>query len=351
MSSSWDAYLHAPRLATEYAACRSACSSAFNAQRDQIRGVLETISPRTVACLGAGGLNDIPYRILIDAGVTLYLVDWIPDSIDYGIGFSIIDRSENGAPCCVYCEPAVACPQRYCRHFRMPAPSTTAVCDAFVPANVHGHLSCAAFERADEPRVLYEDVTAGYATAFARAVSAEEARFRSWGQALSRARRLASRARGQCREVAIPSDSVDLVTSSMVLSQFEHEPYTFFSTRVAARLGRPDSSEAERLLPAVDELRSALLANQIERHLDEIHRILAPDGRCYLSFEMFHGEEHGRWFSVPGMTHALDAIGKRFHFRFDIIPESQVLTRFATNQGTSLAWGLVLEPRKRRSAR
>ena len=165
-------------------------------------------------------------------------------------------------------------------------------------------------------------------------------------EALRRAGALANRVKRQRTTMDIPDASVDLVTSSMVVSQFEHEPYGYFSKQAAAVLGSPSRGEENRLSPAMEALRSTLLANQIERHLDEIERILAPGGHCFMAFEMFHVEDGtGRWFLVSEMHGALAAIAGRFDFNFDILPQSDSVALFESPGGRSVVHRFVLEPR------
>ena len=94
----------------------------------------------------------------------------------------------------------------------------------------------------------------------------------------------------------------------------------------------------------MEALRSTLLANQIERHLDEIERILAPGGHCFMAFETFHVEEGtGRWFLVREMHGALAAIARRFDFNFDMLPHSDSATLFEPPGGRSVVQRFVLQ--------
>ena len=75
-----------------------------------------------------------------------------------------------------------------------------------------------AFERGSEPRILQQDVTAGYATAFGTAVPAILDDARSWRQALRRASNLAKRAEAGRTNLDIADGAIDLVVSSLVIS-------------------------------------------------------------------------------------------------------------------------------------
>lgn len=224
---------------------------------------------------------------------------------------------------------------------------TAGVCEHFVPSQGEP-LHCAAFELGDLPMVHYADVTAGYASDFGRAVSTDFGPVRTWKQAFARARVLAARVRHHRRPLNISKDAVQMVTSSMVMSQFEHEPYGYFAQHVAAQIGPPSSDEEARLLSTMDEFRTSLLDDQIERHCEEIDRILAPGGRCYLSTEMFHWHpEQRQWITVEGLPKMLEVLGRRFAFNFDLIPEAETLSRFAVRGGSSLVCSFVLESKKK----
>ena len=265
--------------------------------------------------------------------------------VESGVAHSIIRHTGGGPPQCVYCLCPEADARAYCRNYRKSRTSAPGVCDRFAP-DAGEPPTCLAFQKGDLPYVYRQDVTGGYASAFGRGVCGEVRTVTSWRQALRRAGALANRVKRQRTTMDIPDASVDLVTSSMVVSQFEHEPYGYFSKQAAAVLGPPAPGENKRLRPALETLRSTLLANQIERHLDEIERILAPGGHCFMAFEMFHVEDGtGRWFLVKEMLGALAAIDRRFDFNFDILPQSDSVALFETPGGRSVVHRFVLEPR------
>ena len=346
MPTPWSQYLQPANAPALYGACRQRCRSSFDDQRANISRVFEATRPSGVACLGAGALNDIPYDVMVHAGARIHLVDWVPGSVDAGIDLSIIQTQKDGNPSCLYCRPPPTAPEQYCRNFERPEAGSSAVCKNFRPS-AGCPTRCEAFERSDRPRVYYQDVTGGFADAFGRSVLGELHGVRSWRQALECATALVERLGPlQQTHVSIPDSSVDLVTSSMVVSQFEHEPYDYFARQVAEMLGPPAPGEERKLRSALESLRSTLLVNQVRRHCREIARILAPGGRCYMAFEIFHpvpNATHG--FLVTGASQALETIGEHFHFNFDIIPEDRLLMRFETPDAPSLACSLVLEPK------
>lgn len=345
MSVSWDEYLAGSNGCAKFRECCRRCKSSFDEHRRNIQVAVEATGPEVVACFGAGVLNDIPYESMIRSGASVHLVDWLPGSIDTGIDLSIIQTDENGQPHCIYCHPTVTCPQAYCRHYRSSSTSAEAVCRSFI--SIPGTPPrCAAYERGDQPRVHYEDVTAGYGAEFGREILAELRGVHSWRQAFVRALALANRNDHHRTCTTIADASVQLVTSSMVVSQFDHEPYEYFSHCVADLLGPPTAKEEKQLLPLMKSLRATLLAKQVTRHCEEIKRILAPGGYCYVSFEMFHVvPAKPQWFLVEGMPTALDIMGRHFLFNFDILPQDRRMTRFQAGDTASLVFSFLLAHR------
>lgn len=345
VSVGWNEYLGASDTCAKFCECHRRCKSSFEEHYRNIQVAIEATQPKVVACLGAGVLNDIPYESMIRSGASIHLVDWIPDSIDTGIDLSIIQNDESGQPHCIYCHPTVTCPQAYCRNYRSSSRSAASVCRSFV-STPGTPPRCAAYERGDQPGVHYEDVTAGYGAEFGREILAELRGVRSWRQAFVRAQALANRVDYHRTCTTIADASVQFVTSSMVISQFDHEPYEYFSHCAADLLGPPIAKEEKQLLPLMKSLRETLLAKQVVRHCEEIKRILAPGGYCYISFEMFHVvPEKPQWFLVEGMATALDIIGRHFVFDFDLLPQDQQMSRFRAGDAASLVFSFLLTHR------
>ena len=347
VAGEWERYLQVPDEAEAFRSCRCRCQAAFSAQRENIRRLFEAISPQSVCCLGAGVLNDIPYELLVSAGVDFYLVDRLPNSIEHGISQSIVNHLDNSLTACLYCNEGISCPEQFCKHFELTnrtSESSPSVCDRFIPSEDEP-LRCLAFEKGTRPTVYYEDVTGGFATEFGKRITKELRGVKSWKEAFSKGEGLAKRLRTQHQHrLDIPDHSIELVSSSMVVSQFEHEPYDFFSRQAAKKLGPPETREEQTLQPAMERLRDLLFRNQLERHCEEIRRFLSPGGRCYMSFEMFH-ETPGanNWFVAHAMGSAFEVLGKYFLFDFDIISQQETLTRFQTAGAASLVFSFVLE--------
>lgn len=343
MITAWEDYLKPRGAHAAYRACHKRCRSAFARQRASIRAIVEDRRPGVIACLGAGVLNDIPYRSFVDAGATVHLVDWLPDIAEFGVAHSIIRGAADGLPLCVYCRGADA--EAYCRSYRRPEAAGCEVCEAFEPS-ADDPETCAAFQKARLPHIHHQDVTGGYASAFGAGLAEALRGITSWRQAFKRAIALANRVEARSDRLDIPDHSVDLVISSMVISQFEHEPYDYFSRQVAALLGPPSTPEEARLSPAMEKLRRTLLTNQIEGHCREIERISAGDGRIFLAFELFHGEAGGhRLHLVEPMHDALRLLARHFDFDFAGNPDPVVDTGFEAGDAGSVVYHFLLAPK------
>ena len=345
MITSWEDYLN-PQLDAGTSRDRyRQFRSAFASQRAGIQRVFDARRPDVVACLGAGMLSDIPYQRFVEADATVHLVDWLPGVTERGIAHSIIRRVEAGTPQCAYCRLTGGDPQAYCSSYRQTQASRSEVCDAF-EASPDDPDVCLAFRKNKLPYVHRQDVTGGYASAFGAAVADDLRGVTSWRQAFKRATALATRVVRRQSRLAIDDGTVDLVLSSMVMSQFEHEPYDYFSRQCAALIGPPTAPEEKRLRPAMQNLRSILLRNQIKGHCEEIDRILAPTGRCFLAVEMFVCEKgDDRWFLLNDMHGALAALAQRFDFDIDAVPDLIADSRFETRGSRSVVYQLLLVPK------
>lgn len=345
MPVSWNDYLALPGADKTYQECQDRCAENYGPLRAIIRRVVQALQPASVACLGAGVLNDIPYRTLVRTAAEIHLVDWLPGAAEAGIARSILARDENGLPQCVYCMLDGEAPEAYCVHFKQAGDADSCVCDHFEPGD--GDIpTCGAFEKGERPAVSQEDVTGGLATAFGEKVGEALGGVKTWKQAVRRADSLANRVRHHQHSLGIGDGSMDLVTSSMVVSQFEHEPYDYFSQRAKEILGPPSKKDGKRLEGEVERLRSKLLVWQVERHCDEIERILSPDGRCFMAFEVFHRDpDSGRWFLVREMYDVLGILGKRFDFDFDVLPAADSCIEIQVGQAPSIVQTFVLKPK------
>ena len=136
---------------------------------------------------------------------------------------------------------------------------------------------------------------------------------------------------------------MESVTSSMVMSQFDHEPYEYFSHQLAARLGPPGIRDERRLADSLEALRSELVTRQIEGHLDEVARVMAPDGRFFAAFELFHRRApDGGWFLIRPMHEALRLLDRRFDFDLDLITPGDSTVRLQIGGSPSIVHAFVL---------
>jgi hypothetical protein len=345
MITPWETYLSpqaGPGVCRDY---RRRGESSFQSQRACIQRIFAARKPRVIACLGAGLLNDIPYEDFVEADATVHLVDWVKGVTDFGLTQSIVRHNPSGAPLCVYCRLAGRDPHDFCRGYRPARRAGTGVCEAFA-ATPGAADACLAFRKGKLPYVHQQDVTGGYASAFGAGLAATLDGATSWRQCFKRAIALASRVKTHRRKLAIPDNGVDLVISSMVISQFEHEPYDYFSHQAAALLGAPAAQDEQHLHPLMEKLRSSLLDNQIRGHCDEIERILTPGGRCFMAFEMFHCDVgQDRWYLIEQMHGALPMLAQRFDFDMDGNPDLVAGTKFETDRGRSVVYHLLLAPK------
>ena len=317
---------------------------AFAPLRDAIADVALGLEPKTVACLGAGLLNDIPYLSLVRAGAEITLVDWLPGLVEYGLVHSLIQRDGNDGPDCTYCALESEAAQTYCRNFKNAGNTGDGGVCAHYREDPSGLPVCAAYERGTKPAILDADITQGYATAFASRVFDEIKDLTSWRQALKFASNLTRQLKDSRSVLDLPDASMDFVTSSMLASQFEHEPYEYFSRQVIERMGPPAPQEERRLAKPLEKVRSSLFAAQFERHCDEIRRILRPRGRCFMAFELFHKGSRDEWFLVREMHDALAAITGPLTFDFDLLPPKRCMIRVNPNDRPSMVLCLILKP-------
>ncbi len=345
MATRWEDYISAPRTRGAPATCRTACAAAFEPVRRIIKQVIAAQRPGTIAILGAGVLNDIPFGDFVQSGSEIHFVDWIPGIVDTGLTQSCIDRDDAGNPRCVFCTLGPEQAPAWCKRFAGTPPEGDGVCRNFEPVE-QATPACKAYERGERPFVHCHDVTGGYASAFARDSFESVKCAGSWRQAIKQAGRAARRTRHGGAPIDIPDGSVDLVTSSMLLSQFSYEPYQYFSEQVALKLGPPSAQDERQLAKPLGMLRDTLTVNQIECHLDEVDRIMAPDGRLFVAFEMFHYDpERGAYYLVGDMHRALEILDRRFDFDFDLLATQNSVVETRVHDEPSVVHAFLLRRR------
>jgi hypothetical protein len=89
-----------------------------------------------------------------------------------------------------------------------------------------------------------------------------------------------------------------------------------------------------------------LFSGQLRGHFAEIARILAPEGVCYLSFEMFHQVPNSsRLHLVQGVPEILTMAGEHFYFDENLLPGEEWMKPFRNRGEPSLVASLLLHPK------
>jgi hypothetical protein len=347
----WDGYL-TPRECS-VAEHRAKSASAFARQRENIRKLCRILRPRTVVCMGAGYLNDIPEDDFIAIGADLYFVDWMKGITEQAFQHDLVSRIENRFACLV-CKCS-GDPQKYCRNYRKLSNGLTFsraeesgdYCENFLPAGENATPLCSNYSRGEFPHFVHADVTQGMAEHFAREVPAILQRAKNPRQAFHRAIQASERS-GSNKLLPLADHSVDFITSSMVVSQFDFEPYTYFIRNLLLRFGNDLTGRHVDALETLEKnLRDNLFLAQVEGHCREMLRLLKPQGRIYLSIETLHKEKPSDpWFHVEVASTAMGVIGKHFYFDLESLPEIAVPECAAmVNGGASIINAHLLLPK------
>jgi hypothetical protein len=340
----WDEYRTARVDPAHYAACRQAHDSAFLAQRRWIGDLVTRHRPRRIVCLGAGFLNDIPIEILLAHDRQTVLVDWIEGVPREGLNGRIIS-DDGGAPACLFCRQPD--PGRYCSHYAGCAPETAETCRAF-SLIADPVTSCVNYAPGADPLFLTHDVTAGVATTFAEQALPIVRHSRSVRDAFSKAIDACRHPAREGRRLPIEDDAADIVTSSMLVSQFDNEPYRYFSLLLEHWFGRDEIlRQEETVRPLMETLRSTLFQRQMAGHADELYRLVDKRrGRVFFAVELFQNiPESETYFLVQEIPRALDELRRRFFFEFSLIPPSRTLSAASIGDGPSLVQNYVLVPK------
>jgi hypothetical protein len=348
--STWEHYLDAVRSAPDevVSSCRCACGAAFAKDRENLSALYQALKPKEIACLGSGCLNDIPIGDFLRGGSRVWLIDRIPGVSERGMACDLV-RREQGTHACLVCELRDGA--QFCKNFKTPSRADSMVCDNF--CLLEGFPPrCTKYAPGTEPHILTADATLGRAACFATRAEELVAKARGPVQcfelALEECRRCCSET---SRRLPVPSGSLDLVTSVMVMSQFEYEPYNFFSKLLARRFGEARLAEhKERLTPLMEELRSSLFRMQVEGHVQEMHRLVEKQrGRVYFSVELFEKHpERGDFFLVQGAPLMLEALGEYFFFDLELTGLDRALRSVEVGEGRSVIQTYVLAPVRNR---
>ena len=164
-------------------------------------------------------------------------------------------------------------------------------------------------------------MTQGYSAHFAEDADAILAHAGRPRQAVKQAVRRAKRPWARAT-LPIEDGTVDLVTSSMVASQFDFEPFTYFIKELVRTYGMEEVRRVAKDLSVLEEdLRDTLLVEQMQGHCEEIVRLLRPDGRVYFSMEILHQPgEGGNWFQPKIVPKILDVLNRFFFYDVESLP-------------------------------
>jgi hypothetical protein len=303
--------------------------------------------------MGAGYLNDIPIEDFAAQGAAVHLVDWMTDVPQQAYLRDMVRLVEQEYICLV-CRYAKN-PNDYCRNFNKDDRAraalgndveTSEVCDNF-EADTENPPHCRAYQPGIYPIFHNADVTQGRGVEFAeklpQLLAGTKTPRKSFSKAAARIKSIKS---GDGIEVE--DGSVDFITSAMVASQFDFEPFGYFLSSVVDKFGEKSVlSEAKVLGPWEIDLRNAIFRLLMEGHCLEMIRLLSPGGMVYFSIETAHKEKGATaWFQPETVPTTLEMIGRYFDFDLDMMPEiTAPEVAGAVGGGSSLIQSYLLRPK------
>ena len=336
---------------TSAGAKRERAKAFLAGQKDNIDRCIRKLRPKRIVFLGAGALNDIPIETSIAEGAEIFCVDWMRDVMEPAYKERVVQILQERTAC-IICNTA-GNPLDYCLSYHKPeeAPAGdsgaqgTPLCDNFIRARRSFPL-CENYVPGAFPNFIVSDVTQGYAAHVADGLGSILERAQKPRKAMSRA--VLHAKRRQTREVLpIEDDSVDFVTSSMVASQFDFEPFTYFVGNLVKVYGLEALERAAKDLSSLEEeLRDTLLIEQMKGHCEEIVRLLRPGGRIYFSMEMLHqSESGGDWFQPKTVPKILDVLNRYFFYDLDFLTDFLATEiKDSVQSGRSMIQTSILKP-------
>lgn len=323
----WQSYLKP--VAPSVAAHRARSAEAFACQKENIGKLCRILHPRTVVCMGAGYLNDIPVDDLIAIDADIYFAERIEGITQQAFHYDLVKQITDQFIClaCKCCGD----PHKYCKNYCVENPErpslpdadqTIGHCDNFLRAEDNAWPSCANYAAGEFPRFLRADVTQGVAQHFATQVPAVLKRASKPRQALNYAIHACPQPRAEA-SLPLSEHSVDFITSSMVASQFDFEPYTYFIRNLFLHFGQQAIEQnIDALGSLLESLRDRLFLTQMEGHCGEMLRLLKPEGRIYFSIEVLHsGGVTEPYFQSEVACKAMSIIGRYFYFDLQTLPD------------------------------
>lgn len=340
----WDSYLSTGKYIGFSEEKFSLYEKIFSDHKENISSMIHSLSPRSVAVLGSGYLNDIPLDDLVEEGRKIYLVDWVDNVSEVGVSRSIVCKGKGDGYNCLFCKKSTG--EEYCLNFTGEF-KEEGVCTGFESVE-EPFITCKNYEPAKEPSFIKADITGGVAQSFAEKIERNIASCKTAKNAFLKA--IAILEKYKYMPIPVENDSIDLVTSSMVMSQFDFEPYTYFSKLLQREFGREDlEKHSSKLVPLMEKMRTRLFMLQVESHVKEMYRIVKKDNkaRVYVSTELFRSyQSDDVFFLVQDMPKALEILGKYFLFYFDNLLESKVLRKTETGEGVSINQCYTLTPKE-----
>ncbi len=253
---------------------RAESTEAFQSQRANLLHCLRELKPRTVACLGSGALSDIPLRELLQNTGTVYLIDWVPGLSSRAYQMLTGEWAlEGGAP-------------------------------------------------ARNPVFLDQDITLGHSAAFCARYPALVQSATDVVQCVRDAQKLAEECHHINQSLPLPDQSIDLVVSSMIVSQFPAYPFGYFRQVLLDKFAAEFELRSAEVRPLMEQLSAYLFQSQIAGHAAELRRLVSSRGRVYFSMEFYHAHpaDPARFeYFIPG-AYALRLFSDMFLFDIDALP-------------------------------
>jgi hypothetical protein len=342
----WETYIQAPISPEKHAGAQDPRAPAYEEHRKHLSRFIAEHDPRRIGCLGSGFLTDFPVQEFLGGNREVFLIDWVPSVSPAGFRNALIRREGNIISCMV-CETSDD-PETFCKGYRTHPNKDLSICANFRLVN-EPNLYCGNYLSGEEPRFIAADVTGGRSSWFGERISEVVSSSKTPEEAFRAAINLCGRAASVRKDLPIEEGSLDLVTSSMVVSQFDHEPYTYFAKVLASYFGREAVLRKEKtLLPLMDRLRGEIFQIQVDGHVRELHRLVEKSrGKVYFSVELFRTvPDRGEFFLVQEIPKAMEAFGRHFLFDFELIPPGKVLLRADASEGVSLVQSYFLTPKR-----
>ncbi len=344
----WQEYSRPRAVSVEYH--RRKTSNFLTGQQANISALIGVLQPESVLCMGAGYLTDSPMEDLAAQGCAVHLADWLPDVSRHAFLHDLVQLVGERYACLV-CRQAKN-PTDYCGNFNLETNLTSRADRVAADATVCGNFEvdearpphCRAYLPGINPIFHEADVTQGRAVDFAEQIPKLIARTKpprkSFAKAITKLRSMKS-------GIGVPmaDGSVDLITSSMVASQFDFEPFSYFQKCILQNFSSGVVEKDKNHLKDWElEFRNDLFRFLMEGHCREIVRLLRPNGRVYFSIETAHRRAGSReWFQPETLPATLELIGTYFNFDFDAVP-GILAPEFAQTgtDGTSLIQSYIL---------